>query len=85
MLPAESVVNLLKKNNNDYKTLEEIINTYEKEKIDIDEIELNDIYYKQYNIIFNENYQKSMQIDEKTKKDIEIYLNNFPFKCYLIS
>ena len=57
----------------------------EKEKIDIDEIELNDIYYKQYNIIFNENYQKSMQIDEKTKKDIEIYLNNFPFKCYLLS
>ena len=81
----ESVVNLLKKNNNDYKTLEEIINTYEKDKIDIDEIELNDIYYKQYNIIFNENYQKSMQIDEKTKKDIEIYLNNFPFKCYLLS
>ena len=81
----ESVVNLLKKNNNDYKTLEEIINTYEKDKIDIDEIELNDIYYKQYNIIFNENYQKSMQIDEKAKKDIEIYLNNFPFKCYLLS
>ena len=81
----ESVINLLKKNFSEYKTLEEIKKSYEKDKIDIDEIELNDIYYKQYNIIFNENYQKNLKIDEPTKKDIEIYLNNFPFKCYLIS
>ena len=81
----ESVINLLKTNNSEYKSLQEIINSYEKDKIDIDEIELNDIYYKQYNIIFNENYQKSMNITDSIKKDIEIYLNNFPFKCYLIS
>lgn len=81
----ESVINILKKNNSEYKTLKEIINSYENDKIDIDEIELNDIYYKQYNIIFNENYQKNIHLDENTKKDIEIYLNNFPFKCYLIS
>ena len=43
----ESVINLLKKNNSEYKSLNEIINSYEKDKIDIDEIELNDIYYKQ--------------------------------------
>ena len=24
-------------------------------------------------------------IDDSIKKDIETYLNNFPFKCYLIS
>ena len=81
----ESVINILKKNNSEYKTLKEIINSYENDKIDIDEIELNDIYYKQYNIIFNDNYQKNLNLDENTKKDIEIYLNNFPFKCYLIS
>ena len=81
----ESVINLLKKNNSEYKSLNEIINSYEKDKIDIDEIELNDIYYKQYNIIFNEKYQKSNNIDDNTKKDIENYLKNFPFKCYLIS
>ena len=80
-----SVINLLKKNFGEYKTLEEIKNSYEKDKIEIDEIELNDIYYKQYNIIFNENYQNNLKLDEKTKKDIEIYLNNFPFKCYLTS
>ena len=81
----ESVINLLKKNNSEYKSLNEIINSYEKNKIDIDEIELNDIYYKQYNIIFNEKYQKMNNIDDSIKKDIETYLNNFPFKCYLIS
>ena len=81
----ESVINLLKKNNSEYKSLNEIINSYEKDKIDIDEIELNDIYYKQYNIIFNEKYQKNNNIDDNTKKDIENYLKNFPFKCYLIS
>ena len=81
----ESVINILKKNNSEYKTLKEIINSYENDKIDIDEIELNDIYYKQYNIIFNDNYQKNLNLDENTKKDIEIYLKNFPFKCYLIS
>ena len=81
----DSVTLLIKKYNKEYKTLKEIINYYEKDKIDIDEIELNDIYYKQYNVIFNEKYQKNMNIDENIKKDIEIYLNNFPFKCYLIS
>ena len=81
----ESVINLLKKNNSEYKSLNEIINSYEKDKIDIDEIELNDIYYKQYNIIFNEKYQKNNNIDDNTKKDSENYLKNFPFKCYLIS
>ena len=54
----ESVINVLKTNYNDYKSLNEIRMNYEKNKIEIDEIELNDIYYKQYNIIFNENYQK---------------------------
>ena len=81
----ESVINLLKKNNSEYKSLNEIINSYEKDKIDIDEIELNDIYYKQYNIIFNEKYQKNNNTDDNTKKDIENYLKNFPFKCYLSS
>jgi ubiquitin carboxyl-terminal hydrolase 4/11/15 len=56
-----------------------------KNKVEIDEIELNDIYYKQYNLIFNENYQKSLNIDEKVKKDIQEYLEKFPFKCYLTS
>jgi hypothetical protein len=55
----ESVINLLEKNNSEYKSVNEIINSYAKNKIDIDEIELNDIYYKQYNIIFNEKYQKN--------------------------
>ena len=81
----ESVIIFMKKNFSEYKTIEEIKTSYEKNKIDVDEIELNDIYYKQYNIIFNENYQNSLKLDDNTKKDIEIYLNNFPFKCYLIS
>ena len=83
----ESVINFLKKKypNNEYMSLEEISNNYSKKKIEIDEIELNEIYYKQYNIIFNENYQKSLNIDEKIKNNIVEYLKNFPFKCYLTS
>lgn len=83
----ESVVNFLKTKypNNEYISLDEISNNYLKNKVEIDEIELNDIYYKQYNLIFNENYQKTLNIDEKVKKDIEEYLKNFPFKCYLTS
>ena len=49
----ESVIIFLKKNYSEYKTIEEIKMSYENNKIDVDEIELNDIYYKQYNIIFN--------------------------------
>ena len=81
----ESVINVLKTNYNDYKSLNEIRMNYEKNKIEIDEIELNDIYYKQYNIIFNESYQKKIEINDIIKKDIEKYLNKFPFKCYIIS
>ena len=83
----ESIINFLKKKypNNEYISLDEISNNYSKNKIEIDEIELNDIYYKQYNLIFNENYQKKLNIDETIKKDISEYLKNFPFICYLIS
>ena len=83
----ESVINFLKKKypNNEYMSLDEISNNYSKNKIEIDEIELNDIYYKQYNLIFNENYQKKLNIDETIKKDISEYLKNFPFICYLTS
>ena len=83
----ESIINFLKKKypNNEYMSLDEISNNYEKKKIEIDEIELNDIFYKQYNLFFNENYQKKLNIDENIKKDIDEYLKNFPFICYLTS
>ena len=83
----ENIINFLKKKypNNEYMSLDEISNNYEKKKIEIDEIELNDIFYKQYNLFFNENYQKKLNIDENIKKDIDEYLKNFPFICYLTS
>ena len=83
----ESVINFLKKKfpNNEYLSLNEINDNYTKNKIEIDEIELNEIYYKQYNLIFKENYQKSLDIDESIKNDITEYLKNFPFKCYITS
>ena len=83
----ESIVNFLKKKypNNEYMSIDEISNNYTNKKIEIDEMELNDIYYKQYNLFFNENYQKKLNIDEKIKNDISDYLKNFPFICYLTS
>ena len=83
----ENIINFLKKKypNNEYMSLDEISNNFEKKKIEIDEIELNDIFYKQYNLFFNENYQKKLNIDENIKKDIDEYLKNFPFICYLTS
>ena len=73
----ESTINFLKKKfpNNEYLSLKEISDNYSKNRIEIDEIELNEIYYKQYNLIF----------DEPLKNDINEYLKNFPFKCYLTS
>jgi hypothetical protein len=71
--------------NNGYLSLREIRDNYEKSKIEMDEIELNEIYYKQYNLMFNENYQKYLGVDELIKSDITEYLKNFPFKCYLKS
>ena len=83
----ERIINFLKSKfpNNEYISLNEISNNYLKNKVEIDEIELNEIYYKQYNLIFNENYQKSLNIDETIKNDISQYLKNFPFICYLTS
>ena len=82
-----SIINFLKSKypNNEYMSLEEISNNYSKNKIEIDEIELNDIYYKQYNLIFNEKYQKTLNINDTIKNDISEYLKNFPFICYLVS
>ena len=83
----KSIINFLKKKfpNNEYLSLNEINNNYIKNKIEIDEIELNEIYYKQYNLIFNENYQRTLNIDDIIKNDISEYLKNFPFICYLTS
>ena len=83
----ERIINFLKSKfpNNEYISLNEISNNYLKNKVEIDEIELNEIYYKQYNLIFNENYQRSLNIDETIKNDISEYLKNFPFICYLTS
>jgi ubiquitin C-terminal hydrolase len=83
----ESIINFLKKKypNNEYMSIDEISNNYTNKKIEIDEMELNDIYYKQYNLFFNENYQKKLNIDENIKNDISEYLKNFPFICYLTS
>ena len=84
---SKNIIGFLKRKfpNNEYISLDEISNNFSKKKIEIDEIELNDIYYKQYNLIFNENYQKKLNIDESIKNEINEYLKNFPFKCYLIS
>ena len=83
----KSIINFLKTKypNNEFISLDEISNNYNNNKIEIDEIELNDIYYKQYNLIFNEAYQKKLEIDESLKNDISEYLKNFPFICYLTS
>ena len=83
----KNIINFLKRKfpNNEYISLDEITNNYSKNKVEIDEIELNDIYYKQYNLIFNEIYQKKLNIDESIKNEINEYLKNFPYKCYLIS
>ena len=84
---SENIINFLKKKfpNNGYLSLKEIRDNYEKSKIEMDEIELNEIYYKQYNLMFNKNYQKYLGVDELIKKDISEYLKNFPFICYLKS
>ena len=62
-----------------------IIDNYNNKNIDIDEIELNNIYLKEYNLLFNENYQKKLNINEEIKNSIKNYLNNFPFKIFLVS
>ena len=83
----KNIIDFLKRRfpNNEYMSLDEITNNYSNNKNEIDEIELNDIYYKQYNLIFNDNYQKKLNIDETIKNEIKEYLKNFPFKCFLIS
>ena len=83
----KSVVDFMKKEYPDSEcvTLEEIHDKYVKSKSDIDEMELNDIYNKIYNLMFNDYYQKSLKLDETVKKDIDEYLKNFPFICYLVS
>ena len=82
----ETIVDFLKnKFPGDYKSIPEIIENYTKNNIEIEETDLNDIYAKQYNLIFNENYQKSLEINENVKSAIDEYLRNFPFVCNLIN
>ena len=75
---------------NDLKTIlndnyDNIIDNYNLKNIDIDEIELNNIYLKEYNLLFNENYQKKLNINDDIKNSIKNYLDNFPFKIFLVS
>lgn len=83
----KNLINFLKSKfpNNEYLSLDEITDNYSKNKNEIDEIELNEIYYKHYNLIFNEKFQKKLNIDDTIKNDIDEYIKNFPFKCYLMS
>jgi len=76
----ENLKNLIKDDSYD-----RIINNYMEKNIDIDEIELFNCYQKEYNLLFNEAYQKKINLNEEQLNIIKDYLKDFPFKIYLES